>query len=347
MKQIFRSRRVITIIILVNFFAIVHAQQRPYYTQYIMNNYIINPAVAGIENYWDVKASHRLQWVGLQDAPVTTYLTIQGPLHKSDYGRENPTSFHASGQNPRGTAYWQNYTAPEPHSGVGFTVLNDITGPLNRFAAYGTYAYHLGLSPHTSLSVGLSGGITQMTLNADKLNFGTAYPVDPAVGSSGLINRIKPDIIAGVWIYSRDYFVGLALQQIIPQQIAFSNNTVVLQNGKLVPHTFLTAGYRTQLSDDVSFLPSILIRYINPLPIGFDINAKFQYQDLVWAGASYRYQDGFAAMVGVNISNTINIGYSYDLTTSQLNTVSKGTHEILVGFMLGNRYGDWCPRNLW
>lgn len=37
------------------------AQQRPYYTQYIMNNYIINPAVAGIENYWDVKASHRLQ----------------------------------------------------------------------------------------------------------------------------------------------------------------------------------------------------------------------------------------------------------------------------------------------
>ena len=46
------------------------AQQRPYYTQYIMNNFMINPAVAGIENYWDVKASHRMQWVGLQDAPV-------------------------------------------------------------------------------------------------------------------------------------------------------------------------------------------------------------------------------------------------------------------------------------
>ena len=26
---------------------------------------------------------------------------------------------------------------------------------------------------------------------------------------------------------------------------------------------------------------------------------------------------------------------------------NEGTHEILVGFMLGNRYGDWCPRNLW
>ena len=78
----------------------VMAQQRPYYTQYIMNNYIINPAVAGIENYWDVKASHRVQWVGLQDAPVTTYLTVHGPLKKSDYDRESATSFHANGQNP-------------------------------------------------------------------------------------------------------------------------------------------------------------------------------------------------------------------------------------------------------
>ena len=101
------------------------------------------------------------------------------------------------------------------------------------------------------------------------------------------------------------------------------------------------------LSDDVSFLPSILVRYINPLPIGFDVNAKFQYQDLLWIGGSYRLQDGFAAMIGININNNINIGYSYDITTSQLNTVSKGTHEILIGFLLGNQYGDWCPRRLW
>ncbi|MGX8249340.1 type IX secretion system membrane protein PorP/SprF, partial [Escherichia coli] len=73
------------IFFLLGMVAIGRAQQRPYYTQYIMNNYIINPAVAGIENYWDVKASHRMQWVGLQDAPVTTYLTIHGPLKKSAY----------------------------------------------------------------------------------------------------------------------------------------------------------------------------------------------------------------------------------------------------------------------
>ncbi len=325
----------------------VAAQQRPYYTQYIMNNYIINPAVAGIENYWDVKASHRLQWVGLQDAPVTTYLTFHGPLRKSDYERESATSFHASGSNPRGEAYWQDYVAPEPHHGVGFTILNDRTGPLNRFAAYGTYSYHMSLSPRTSLAMGVSAGITNMSLDASKLNFGANTTVDPAVASSGVINRIKPDISAGLWLYSRDYFLGVAAQQIIPQQIAFSDNTVYVTDGKLLPHIFVSAGYRMQLSDDISFLPSALIRYINPLPLGFDLNGKFQYQDLLWAGASYRYQDGFAAMVGVNLNRNINIGYSYDMQTSNLNTVSRGTHEILIGFLLGNRYGDWCPRNLW
>lgn len=322
------------------------AQQRPYYTQYIMNNYIINPAVAGIENYWDVKASHRLQWVGLQDAPVTTYFTIHGPLKKSDYDRESATSFHASGQNPRGQAYWQDYTSAEPHQGVGFTMINDRTGPLNRFAAYGTYAYHMGISPTTSLSGGISVGFTNISLDASKLNFG-GTTVDPAVAGSGLINRIKPDISAGLWLYSKDYFLGLAAQQIVPQQLAFSDNTVYLQNGKLLPHLFLSAGYRMPINEDISFLPSMLIRYITPLPLGFDLNAKFQYQDLLWAGASYRYQDGYAAMIGVNLNHNINIGYSYDAQTSNLNTVSRGTHEILIGFLLGNKYGDWCPRNLW
>lgn len=322
------------------------AQQRPYYTQYIMNNYIINPAVAGIENYWDVKASHRMQWVGLQDAPVTTYITVHGPLKRDDYGRETATSFHAGGSNPRGEAYWQDYSSAEPHHGVGFTMLNDKTGPLSRFAAYGTYAYHVGLTSRTSLSLGVSAGITNMSLDASKLNFGS-ITVDPAVANSNIISRIKPDISAGLWLYSKDYFLGVAAQQIIPQNITFSDNTVSVQNGKLLPHLFVSAGYRMQLTDDISFLPSTLLRYISPLPLGIDLNAKFQYQDLLWAGASYRYQDGFAAMVGVNLNRSINIGYSYDVQTSTLNTVSKGTHEILIGFLLGNRFGDWCPRNLW
>lgn len=332
--------------IMILFVFVAQAQQRPYYTQYIMNNYIINPAVAGIENYWDVKASHRVQWVGLQDAPVTTYITAHGPLKKDPYQTTTATGFRAKGMNPRGEAYWRDYTAAEPHHGVGFTILNDKTGPLNRFAAYGTYSYHLGLSPTTNLSAGISAGFTNLSLDASKLNFGSTT-VDPAVASSGVINRIKPDISAGLWLYSKDYFIGLAAQQIIPQNVAFSDNTVSLTKGKLVPHLFLSAGYRIPISEDFNLLPSMLIRYISPLPLGIDLNAKLQYQDFLWVGTSYRYKDGFAAMMGINLNNSLNIGYSYDIQTSRINTVSRGTHEILFGFMLGNKYGDWCPTKLW
>ncbi len=334
-------------IVAINCVHVSFGQQRPHYTQYVLNNYIINPAVAGIENYTDVKISHRQQWVGLQDAPVTTYLTIQAPLKKSDFARQTATGFNASGENPRGKAYWLDYTKAEPHAGIGLTIINDRTGPLNRFAAYGTYSYHLGITDRTSIAMGVSAGVQNMTLNASKLDFGSQFAVDPAVAGSGYLNRISPDINAGVWLYSAEYFVGLAAQQIIPSKLKFSADTVSVLGGRLIPHLFLTAGYRLQLNDDISFLPSTMIRFVHPAPLGVDVNTKLQYRDYFWVGASYRYKDGYAGMVGLNISNTMNMGYSYDLTTSRLNTVSRGSHEIVVGFLLGNRYGDWCPRNLW
>ncbi|MGZ3777739.1 MAG: type IX secretion system membrane protein PorP/SprF, partial [Mucilaginibacter sp.] len=42
------------------------AQQKPQYTQYVLNNLLINPAVTGIESYFDVKTGYRSQWTGLQ-----------------------------------------------------------------------------------------------------------------------------------------------------------------------------------------------------------------------------------------------------------------------------------------
>ena len=321
------------------------AQQKPHYTQYILNQYILNPAITGIENFVDVKASHRHQWVGLQDAPITTYITIHGPMGKKDY-RTSATSYRVPGENPRGKSYWEDYTAAEPHHGIGLQMINDRTGPLSRFAAYGTYAYHIGLSAKTSLAAGFGAGITNLSLNTSKLDF-IYVPVDPAVSNSGIINTIKPDFNAGLYLYSADFFVGLSAQQIIPLKVAFSDYAVKTTEGKFVPHLFATAGYRLLVGEDFNLTPSVMVKYIRPLPVQVDINTKLQYQDLAWIGASYRTGEGFAGMLGVNISNTLNIGYSYDYTTSRLNTVSKGTHEILIGFMLGNKYADWCPKNVW
>lgn len=325
------------------------AQQRPHYTQYILNQYILNPALSGVENYTDVKLSVRDQWVGLNGAPKTTYLSIHAPIGKNDY-RTSATSYEVPGQNPRGKYYWENYTAAEPHHGIGMTVINDKTGSFNRFTANATYAYHLGLTPTTNLSAGFSAGITNVSLDRTKTDFsGTGDPFDPATGASlsGELNRIRPDVGFGLWLYSKNYFVGLSAQQIIPQKLVFTDDAAFLSKGRLIPHVFFTAGYRFLLGEDINAIPSVMVKYINgSSETNFqpEANLKLQYRDLLWLGGSYRYENGYSAMAGLNVSNTFNVGYAYDFTTTALNTVSRGTHEIMLGFLIGNKYSGKCPR---
>lgn len=327
----------------------VSSQVRSHYTQYVLNQYVINPAITGIENYVDVKISARDQWVGLAGMPKTSYLTAHAPLGKKDY-RTSATSYSVPGQNPRGQYYWENYTAAEPHHGIGLSVINDKTGSFNRFTGTVSYAYHIGLNSTTNLSAGFAAGISKISIDRSKHDFnGNGDPVDPAVNSAinGELFKYRPDLSAGLYLYSRDYFIGLSAQQVIPQRIAFSDDATYSKDAKLIPHLFLNAGYRFLLTDDINAIPSLMVKYINGSSKNSfqpEANVKFQYRDLLWVGGSYRYQDGYAAMAGFNVSNTFNVGYAYDFTTTNLNTVSRGTHELMIGFLLGNKYSEKCPR---
>jgi type IX secretion system PorP/SprF family membrane protein len=345
MKKIFLS------VIAIMFVLLGFSQQRPHYTQYILNNYIINPAISGIENYTDVKISVRDQWVGLNGAPQTVYFTIQGPLGKKDY-TPSTTGYSVPGENPRGRAYWESYTAAEPHHGIGLSVINDKTGSFSRFSATVSYAYHIGINATTNLAGGFAAGITRIGLDKSKTDFGGGDPTDPTAGTSatGIINKIRPDISAGLWLYSRDYFVGIAAQQIVPQKLTFVDDAQAQTTGRLIPHLFLTTGVRLLVNDDINAIPSIMLKYIHGSSKNDfqpELNLKLQYRDMLWIGGSYRYEDGYAAMLGFAVGNFFNVGYAYDFTTTQLNTVSHGTHEFLLGFILGNKYSEACPRCNW
>ncbi len=341
-------KKTLLTLIIVSCIHTVFAQQRPHYTQYILNQYIINPALSGIENYTDLKISGRDQWVGFNGAPRTVYLSVHTPVGKNDL-RTNATSYSIPGQNPRGQAYWESYTAAKPHHGVGLTVINDQTGNLSHFTANATYAYHLGLGPRTNLSAGFSAGVSVHTFNADKANFGGGAS-DPVVGNiRNQFNKLKPDMGAGLWLYSSDYFIGLSAQQVIPQKLSFVDDATFETKGRLIPHVFLTAGYRFLLGEDVNAIPSVMFKYINGVfknNYQGELNLKMQYRDLFWVGGSYRQFDGYAAMLGLNVGNTFNIGYSYDFTKTPINTYSRGTHELMIGFLIGNRYSEKCPRCL-
>jgi type IX secretion system PorP/SprF family membrane protein len=154
---------------------------------------------------------------------------------------------------------------------------------------------------------------------------------------------------AGLWLYSHEYFVGLAVQNIIPGKMNFAKNNEYASFYD--PNYFLTAGYRFLVSEELNLTPSAMLQYWEPRLLGIHLNAKLQYLDRFWVGGSYRFGDliaGYAGMAGLNISNTFNISYAYETaTTSRLRAYTGSTHEIMVGFMLGNKYGSTCPRNVW
>lgn len=324
----------------------VCAQAKPFYTQYILNNYILNPAVSGIENYTEIKLSNRNQWTGINGAPVTSYFSIQTPIGKEDL-RTSATSFEIPGENPRGKRLWEEYTPPDAHHGVGFVAMNDKAGYINRWTLNGTYAYHRPLSVKTTLAAGFSAGITSVNLDRSKIEWASLDPNDPAVGiSSGELKKIKPEIGAGLWLYSAQYFVGLSVLNIIPGKAQFVTNDKY--GSYYTPNYFLTAGYRFSLTDDVMMMPSVMFQYWQPQLGGLHTNVKFQYQDKVWVGGGYRFSDlisGYSAMAGLNISNTFNVSYSYEVaTTSRLRTYTKNTNEIMLGFIIGNKFSQACPR---
>lgn len=339
-------------IFLLNFLISVpvcYSQAKPSYTQYVLNNYIINPAVTGIENYTDIRISNRNQWTGINGSPVTSYVSMHTAIGKKDL-RTSATSFEVPGRNPRGEQYWENYTAPQPHHGVGLIALNDKAGYINRWSMLASYAYHRPLSVHTSLSLGFNGGITSVNLDRSKIDFASLNPNDPAIGySNGELKKLKPEVGAGLWLYSRNYFIGLAVQNIVPGKINFAANNDYATY--YTPNYFITAGYRLQVSEELSLLPSVMLQYWEPQLLGVHANAKLQYEDRFWVGGSYRYGDmisGYSGMAGLNISNTFNISYAYEVaTTSRLRAYTGNTHEIMIGFIIGNKYGDMCPRNVW
>ncbi|QEM10456.1 type IX secretion system membrane protein PorP/SprF [Mucilaginibacter rubeus] len=335
------KRILYTLIIIATAAQLVKAQQRPQYTQYVFNNYLLNPALSGIENYTDVKLGYRSQWTGLEGAPVTSYVSVNAPIGNR-FLQGDATAFPAGGGlNPSSRSYTQNYMAAEPHHGIGLMVVSDKTGPITQTNIDATYAYHLGLTETLNLAVGVSAGVSHNVIDVSKLTY--VDPNDPTINNiTG--SQWKPDLGVGVWAYSSNYFFGASVQQILPQNLYVTTSTTTVQN-KTVPHYFVTGGVKLFVSDDITLMPSALLKFIAPVPVTFDVNMKMSFRDKFWIGGSYRRNDSYAALVGFNLNSLINVGYSYDFTTSALNTVSHGSHEIVLGILLNNRYKVTCPQH--
>jgi len=324
-------------------------QAKPAYNQYILNNYILNPGVTGIENYSDLKMSYRNQWQGIYGAPVTSYLTFHSPIGKMET-RTNPNSMDVVGNNPMGQKFTEEYIAPEPHHGLGFSFVNDRAGYINQWSLSGSYAYHRPVSYQSTLSGGISAGLSGIRLDRSQIDFSSLETNDPAVGFTNLeLNKLKADIGLGLWLYSTRYYAGLSALNVIPGKSQYVRSSDY--GFYYTPNYFLTGGYKMYFNGDFSMTPSVMLQYWKPQLLGLHLSSKLQFRDYAWLGATYRYADlvgGYSAYMGLNVMNTLTLSYSYEVAnSSRLNTYTNNTHEIMIGLMFGNTYSKLFEKNVW
>ncbi|MET4105194.1 type IX secretion system membrane protein PorP/SprF [Hymenobacter sp. UYP22] len=302
------------------------AQQQAQYSQYMNNNYILNPGATGVEDYIDVKASYRTQWTGLEGAPKTYYLSASSSL-----GKWRTTNKRTLNDRRR------------PFHAIGGLVYNDQTGPTSRKGAYLSYAYNLVLRPNLRAALGVAAGMQQFAVDGTQLRF-----FDPTTVAPSDAARV-PDASIGLWVYSSDFYVGVSGAQLLANKLNFSYGPTTLAEGagnSLKRHYFATAGVRVPLSNDWSLVPSVLVKAVQPAPVSLDLNAKLKYQDLLWGGVSWRAFDSFVALVGLNYEQ-FTFGYSYDAGLSELAGYHGGSHEVLVGLRLKKKTQVVCTNRFW
>jgi type IX secretion system PorP/SprF family membrane protein len=289
----------ITIIILFVSAVVVRAQQIPHYSQYWLNDFVLNPAIAGTKNYFEAKSNNRYQWIGITDAPRTYILSLNGPIVNE-------------------------------RMGVGGYVFTDIVGPTRRTGGYGSYGYKVSLSDNIKLSMGLSAGVLQFAVDAAKINLRDEF--DPAL-SNGLQSVVVPDASFGFLVYTdKKWYLGVTANQLFNNRLKFFEQKDLNSNtNRLALHATAMAGYRFYVNDDFAVEPSVFIKYVSPVPVQIDGSLRFIYKDKLWAGGTFRTNDAIVASIGYLMNNNLIFGYSYDYSTSNLRNYSSGTHELMIG----------------
>lgn len=311
-----------------SFIGLAVSQQEPQYSNYQMNNFTINPAVAGSYDYGSVKMGVRTQWVGMEGAPTTLFANFQTPIHHPN----------ASPRTRRRYA----------HHGVGATLFSDQAGAIRYRGFNGSYALHSKLSKHLTLSIGASLGLKAFQLDESLLSF-IETEDDPQTGNQ-MVTQMLPDGHLGAWLYSEHFFFGVAARQVLRSNISLSSSIAseLNEHSRLFSHYFITSGGVLPMSEYWKFVPSFMVQYVQPAPPQVDLNGTFWFQEQVGMGFSYRHLDALYLIFDYVYEKQWEIGYAFDLTMSELRKYNSGTHEIIIGYRWrDSKSKSYCPSNFW
>ncbi len=301
-------KKLIAILIVLIAFSQAKAQQLEQWTQFFMNEYMVNPAVSGTENYFQANALYRDQWVGIQDAPRTYYLSVQGPIVKETMG-------------------------------VGGTIFSDVVGQTRRNGFQASYAYHLKVSNDYKLSFALSTGMLQFAVDGSKIDLAQANDI---ALSSGLMSLWSIDFGSGVRFSGKNWHAGVYVPQIAGLKAQFFNDYSETEN-VLARHYYINGGYRYDFDDTWAIDANFLGKIVGSIDI-YDTQVRGIYKDMVWLGSSIRYAvvsgasvQAIGFMTGYQFENNLSIGYAYDLNVGRIGAATSGSHELVLGIRFNRR----------
>ena len=276
----------------------VHSQQEPQYTQYMYNIGSFNPAYVGTVESTELSGLYRAQWIDIPGAP-------------------------------RNIRFGANIPFNNEKMGMGFNIISDALGPATQTYIDVSYSYQINLSDDSWLSFGIDAGGSLLNLDYSKGTF--ENPGEPLIGGQDF-SEFYPVVGAGMFAYGDDWYVGVSIPNFLTLGIYEEELEAVVDND--LQFNFIT-GYVFDISDRSKFKPAVLVNMLPGGPVNLNLSANFLFLDALTLGANYRIDNSISGVLGIQVSNSMFLGYSYDYNTNGLGEFNSGSHEAILKFYLG------------
>lgn len=300
-----RMKKIVVFILCLCGISSLKAQQDAMVSHYMFNQLLINPAYAGSKEYMMATLLYRKQWAGWDGAPTSQVASIHGPVGLTRFG-------------------W------------GVMINHDKIGVTDNTNAFLNAAYHLPVSTKMKLAIGLRAGGGYYSYENSGLTYWDAD--DPAFAGDK-VTKFQPNAGWGAYLYTNKFYAGISMPNTISYDPEDNLSINMNDSGETVPHAvrhyYAMAGYAFEINPDFVLKPSVLIKHTPNAPVEGDINLNVLLGQMFWIGAGYRTGDAIIAMLEVQLTKQLRIGYSYDFTTTDVADYSNGSHEFMLGYDFG------------
>tara|TARA_R110002072_G_C7898972_1_gene529464 strand:- start:114 stop:1127 length:1014 start_codon:yes stop_codon:yes gene_type:complete len=328
----FALSNIILVLLLFGYSIKTDGQTIGQFTMWNQNHYLVNPAAAGNQDYFDAALGYRKQWAGVKNSPQSIYAVGHSVLNRPKTHQRS--ALRISNTNRGVYNKQKKLNKPMLKHAVGGYLGNQEQGAFTRTEAMLTYALHLPIKNDISLSFGLSGGLNSFGFNEAKANvLNEGDPIYNAFVAGENSNQLN--VNAGTYLYSDRFFVGFSTSQILQNELKIADTDINRASpAKLEMQHFIIGGFNFDLTNDFRLTPNMLVKLSETSSSYLDMGVSLTYQQFMFMGLNYRTDQVLSASFGMNLSYFLRMGYAYDYTTSELSGASSGSHELFIGITL-------------